>query len=86
MQASIAKRFVYGYKDHGFVIDRDEAADILGSVIIKTETQEYRLANLVSNETEFKPTSDTRFRLGESLFIRVGCPELLAGKIPSGPC
>src|SRR5262249_48776004 len=37
--ASVAKRFVYGYKDHGFVIDRDEATVILGSDIVRTDTQ-----------------------------------------------
>jgi hypothetical protein len=45
--ASIAERFVYGYKDHGFVIDRDEATAILGSDIVKTDTSEYPLANKI---------------------------------------
>jgi hypothetical protein len=45
--ATIAQRFVYGYKDHGFVIDRDEASDILGPDIVKSDSDEYRLANRV---------------------------------------
>jgi len=45
--ASIAHHFVYGYKDHGFVIDRDEASDILGPKIVKSDTPEYKLANQI---------------------------------------
>ena len=45
--AQIARRFVYGYKDHGFVIDRDEANEILGGDIVKTDTAEYKLANQI---------------------------------------
>ena len=45
--AAVAHRFVYGYKDHGFVIDRDEAAEILGPAIVKTDTPEYKLANKI---------------------------------------
>jgi hypothetical protein len=44
---SIANRFVYGYKDHGFVIDRDEAAQILGTGIVRSETPEYTVANQI---------------------------------------
>ena len=44
---SIAHRFVYGYKDHGFVIDRDEATEILGSEIVKSDSKEYKLANSI---------------------------------------
>jgi hypothetical protein len=45
--SAVAHRFVYGYKDHGFVIDIDEAKEILGEEIIKFETQEYQLANQI---------------------------------------
>lgn len=45
--ASVASKFVYGYKDHGFVIDRDEAGEILGPGIVKTDTPEYKLANKI---------------------------------------
>ncbi len=41
----IARRFVYEYKDHSFVIDREEAGKILGATI-KTGTPEYRFGNL----------------------------------------
>lgn len=43
----VAKRFVYGYKDHGFVIDRDEATEILGPEIVKPSSSEYKLANTI---------------------------------------
>lgn len=40
----IAHSLVYEYKDHSFVIDKEEAKARLGD-IIKTDTEEYRLAN-----------------------------------------
>lgn len=40
----IAKNFVYEYKDHSFVIDKEEATKFLGD-IIKVNTPEYMLAN-----------------------------------------
>jgi hypothetical protein len=45
--AEIARRFVYGYKDHGFVIDRDEAMEILGTEIVRTDSDEYKLSNSI---------------------------------------
>ncbi|MGA8150068.1 MAG: hypothetical protein WB952_03905 [Terriglobales bacterium] len=50
--ADVAKRFVYGYKDHGFVIDRDEATQILGDDIVKSDTPEYKLANRIHEYLE----------------------------------
>lgn len=43
----LADHFVNYYKDHGFVIDFDEARDLLGDSVIKQETQEYNFANAV---------------------------------------
>lgn len=43
--ASLASHLVTHYKDHGFVIDSDEALSLLGSGIIKTGTPEYKCAN-----------------------------------------
>lgn len=40
----IAKNFVYEYKDHSFVVDKEEATKFLGDVI-KVNTPEYKLAN-----------------------------------------
>lgn len=40
----IAKIFVYEYKDHSFVIDKEEATKFLGDMI-KVNTPEYQLAN-----------------------------------------
>lgn len=44
---SLADHFVNHYKDHGFVIDFDEARDLLGDNIIKQESPEYAFANAV---------------------------------------
>ncbi len=41
----LARRLVYAYKDHGFVIDSREASDIFGSKVVVTNTPEYQLAN-----------------------------------------
>ena len=64
--ASIAQRFVYGYKDHGFVIDRDEATEILGAEIVKSDTSEYKLANRIH---EYLDTVN----LAYSVFKNHGC-------------
>lgn len=42
---SLSDHLVNHYKDHGFVIDYDEAAGLLGNQIIKQETKEYVFAN-----------------------------------------
>lgn len=40
----VARNFVYEYKDHSFVVDKEEAQKFLGD-IIKINTPEYKLAN-----------------------------------------
>lgn len=42
---ALANHFVNHYKDHGFVIDADEATKLLGGEVIKQNTNEYRFAN-----------------------------------------
>lgn len=37
----IARRLVYDYKDHGFVIDAWEATDIFGEAMVKADTPHY---------------------------------------------
>jgi len=49
----IARRLVYAYKDHGFVIDSREAADIFGQDTIACNTDEYRLSNVVFDNLDF---------------------------------
>lgn len=44
--ARLADHFVNHYKDHGFVIDIDEATRLLGSHIIRQDTLEYSFGNL----------------------------------------
>lgn len=41
----IAQNLVYGYKDHSFVIDKDEAIGIFSSATVKVGTEEYLLGN-----------------------------------------
>lgn len=41
----IAKVLVYSYKDHGFVIDKQEACQIFGEKIVQHNSPEYQLAN-----------------------------------------
>lgn len=43
----LADHFTNHYKDHGFVIDADEAKSLLGKKIIKEETKEYELGNQI---------------------------------------
>ncbi|HEY4126686.1 MAG TPA: ATP-dependent Clp protease proteolytic subunit [Gammaproteobacteria bacterium] len=42
---TLAGHFVNHYKDHGFVIDFDEAKGLLGDKIVKGATTEYKCAN-----------------------------------------
>jgi hypothetical protein len=48
----ISRDLVYKYKDHGFVIDKEEAKKIFGNVI-KTNTPEYELGNQFYQALEF---------------------------------
>ncbi|MGJ4754763.1 SDH family Clp fold serine proteinase [Leptospira kmetyi] len=43
----IATDLVYAYKDHSFVIDKSEAAEIFGTQIVKINTEEYKFSNEV---------------------------------------
>lgn len=45
--SSLADHFVNHYKDHGFVIDHDEALGLLGPNVIKSGTNEYNFGNAV---------------------------------------
>jgi Serine dehydrogenase proteinase len=51
-EQQIAKHLVQHYKDHGFVIDTEEAKDLLGG-LIKEQTAEYRLADELYTELEW---------------------------------
>ncbi len=43
----VSVKLVYGYKDHGFVIDKEEAMQIFGDKIIKSGTPEYQIGNII---------------------------------------
>lgn len=49
----IAARLVHGYMDHGFVIDRDEATQVFGDGMIKSDNEEYELADAIYNELHY---------------------------------
>lgn len=42
---ALADHFTNHYKDHGFVIDCDEASELLGSRVVKVSTKEYQASN-----------------------------------------
>lgn len=50
---TLADHFVNHYKDHGFVIDFDEARELLGGDVVKQETPEYAFANSVYESFDF---------------------------------
>lgn len=55
----IAEKLVYGYKDHSFVIDQEEAKDIFGNKIIKENTKEYYFGDKIYQSlTEFKEVAN----------------------------
>ncbi|OGI87284.1 hypothetical protein A2906_00165 [Candidatus Nomurabacteria bacterium RIFCSPLOWO2_01_FULL_37_25] len=47
--AVIANKLVYGYKDHGFVIDKEEAISVFGDKTVKCNTPEYEIGNTIYN-------------------------------------
>lgn len=72
----LADHFVNHYKDHGFVIDFDEAQGLLGDSVIKHESPEYTFANAVYESFDFM-----RFvfsvRLGKDVdFVGLGAPAI----------
>lgn len=50
--SEVAKHLVQHYKDHSFVIDVDEARDLLGP-LIREQTPEYKLADEIYNFLDF---------------------------------
>lgn len=49
----IAHDLVYGYKDHGFVIDKGEAETIFGKKTVQTNTVEYEFGNAIYQAMKF---------------------------------
>ena len=45
--AQLATHLVNHYKDHSFVIDKDESMELLGESIVKTQSAEYTFANKI---------------------------------------
>lgn len=51
--AKLAHHFVNHYKDHGFVIDGDEATQLLGEKVVCLNTKEYDFANALHESLDF---------------------------------
>ena len=52
VNAEIARRLVYEYKDHSFAIDAREAATIFGEAMVKTNTPHYNIANEIYEQLD----------------------------------
>lgn len=48
--SAIAHDLVYTYKDHGFVLDKNESTSIFGEKLVKLNTKEYEIGNKIYNE------------------------------------
>lgn len=48
--SAIAYDLVYTYKDHGFVLDKNESTNIFGTELVKLNTREYEIGNRVYSE------------------------------------
>lgn len=64
--AETARRLVYSYKDHGFVIDAREAAEIFGTGVVVCNTPEYAAASDVFESIDLMSWY-CRTRLGWSI-------------------
>lgn len=64
---AIARRLVYAYKDHGFVIDAKEATQIFGESIVTINTAEYQLANSLFGDLDLAAWAMER-RFGREFF------------------
>jgi len=71
----IARKLVYEYKDHGFVIGTEEAKEILDKDFIKTDTGELSFAEEIHQKIDF-----TDFFLG---YFRKKCISII-GDLESG--
>ncbi|MCJ7588693.1 MAG: hypothetical protein MUQ00_12450 [Candidatus Aminicenantes bacterium] len=71
----IAKNLVYSYKDHSFVIDKQEARSIFGNKIVRHNTEEYKLGNAVYQE----------FVLVTRIADLANCAFYMIGSIASDP-
>ena len=66
----IAHDLVYAYKDHGFVLDKNESLSIFGDQLIKINTPEYDIGNIVYNELS---TIERLFGYLDYNFYLIGC-------------
>ncbi|MCI5166964.1 MAG: hypothetical protein D3903_12940 [Candidatus Electrothrix sp. GM3_4] len=48
--STIAHDLVYSYKDHGFVLDKNESTNIFGNKVLKINTDEYHFGNIIYSD------------------------------------
>lgn len=68
--SEIAATLVYQYKDHSFVIDKSEAAQIFGKQNIKINTPEYQISNNIYKALDI---ISYYFRIMKHNFYHIGC-------------
>jgi len=51
--SELASRLVYSYKDHGFVIDANEASHTFGPDVVAQDTTEYKVVNVLYGALDF---------------------------------
>ncbi|MBI9089206.1 MAG: hypothetical protein JEZ12_08320 [Desulfobacterium sp.] len=68
--SAIAHDLVYTYKDHGFVLDKNESTKIFGDKLVKLNTKEYEIGNRIYNELSF---IERIFEYLDYNFYLIGC-------------
>jgi hypothetical protein len=71
--AALAHHLVNHYKDHSFVIDKDEALELFGPNILKIRTAEYLFANEIDRQLRWFSRAAKWFHKKEVTFV--GSPE-----------
>lgn len=66
---TIAQQLVYSYKDHGFVIDKQEAQLIFGDKLLKHNSMEYQMGNSLYQRLDF---IRTLFKFRDYNFYYIG--------------
>jgi hypothetical protein len=67
--ATLAHHLVNHYKDHSFVIDKDEALELFGSNILKIRTTEYLFANEIDRQLRWFSKAAKWFHKKEVTFV-----------------
>ncbi len=68
-ESSLANHLTNHYKDHGFVIDSDEACSLLGEAVVKENTTEYQFGNEVYEFLDFIGFLYKHFKSKEMAYV-----------------